>query len=124
MIPNEPTHTNMYTSMNNKVQLIGNLGSDPELKDIGNGKRMLRMNLATNERYKAADGEWKENTEWHPVVAWGKQAERLAEQVRKGSGMVVEGRLVHRSYEAKEGGKRYTTEVVLSDYRLLGAKAE
>jgi single-strand DNA-binding protein len=114
----------MYTSMNNKVQLIGNLGGDPELKDVGNGKRMLRLNLATHERFKAADGEWKDNTEWHAVVAWGKQAERLASVVRKGSGMVVEGRLVHRTYEAKDGGKRTATEVVLSDYRLLGSPKE
>jgi len=112
----------MYTAMNNKVQLIGHLGNDPELKEVGNGKRMLRLSLATNERYKGADGELKENTEWHPVVAWGKQAERLAGQVRKGSGLLVEGRLTHRSYETKEGEKRHYTEVVLGDYRLLGAK--
>jgi single-strand DNA-binding protein len=114
----------MYTSMNNKVQLIGHLGSDPELKDIGNGKRLLRLNLATNERYKGADGEMKENTEWHTVVAWNKQAERLAGQVGKGSGLLIEGRLVHRSYENKEGEKRSSTEVVLSDYKLLASKGE
>lgn len=114
----------MNTTMNNKVQLIGHLGADPELKDVGNGKRMLRLRLATNERYKAADGEWKDNTEWHPVVVWGKQAERLAGQVSKGSGLLVEGRLVHRSYETKEGEKRTSTEVVLGDYRILGAKGE
>lgn len=73
--------TTMNASMNNKVQLIGHLGADPELKDMGNGKRMLRMRLATNERYKTTEGEWKDNTEWHPVVVWGKQAERLAGQV-------------------------------------------
>jgi single-strand DNA-binding protein len=114
----------MNTSMSNKVQLIGHLGSDPELKDIGGGRCMLRLRLATNERYRTADGQWKDATEWHPVVAWGKQAERLATQVGKGSGLVVEGRLVHRSYEATGGEKRYTTEVVLTDYRLLGAKPD
>ena len=113
----------MNTSMNNKVQLIGYLGGDPELKDVGNGRQMLRMRLATNERYKTADGQWKETTEWHPVVAWGRQAERLAAQVSKGTGLVVEGRLVHRTYETGEGEKRYTTEVMLADYRVLGPKS-
>jgi single-strand DNA-binding protein len=83
---------------------------------------MLRLRLATNERYKGADGEWKENTQWHPVVVWGKQAEKMATLVRKGSGLVIEGRLVQRSYESKEGEKRYSTEVVLNEYQLLGAK--
>lgn len=112
----------MNTSMNNKVQLIGHLGADPELKDVGNGKRMLRLRLATNERYKTTDGQWKDNTEWHPIVVWGKQAERLAGQVGKGSGLLVEGRLVHRSYENKEGEKRMSSEVVLADYRVLDSK--
>lgn len=112
----------MNISMKNKVQLIGNLGNDPELKNVGNGQAMLRLRLATNERYKGADGEWKENTQWHPIVVWGKQAEKMATLVRKGSGLVVEGRLVQRSYESKEGEKRYSTEVVLNEYQLLGAK--
>lgn len=113
--------TQHIMNMNNKVQLIGHLGSDPELKDVGNGKRVLRFRMATNERYKGTDGEWKDITEWHPVVAWGKQAERLAGQVGKGSGLLVEGRLVHRNYETKEGEKRTSSEVVLSDYRLMSA---
>lgn len=114
----------MNTSMKNKVQLIGNLGNDPEIKTLAGGQAMLRLRLATNEKYKAADGEWKEMTQWHPVVAWGKQAEVLATLVRKGSGLVVEGRLVQRSYESKEGEKRYSTEVVLSEFQLLGGRPE
>ncbi|MBK9419147.1 MAG: single-stranded DNA-binding protein [Flavobacteriales bacterium] len=113
----------MSTTMKNKVQLIGNLGGDPELRTMTNGQHMLRLNLATNENYKGADGEWKSDTQWHPVVVWGKQAERLATQVRKGSGLVVEGRLVHRRYETKEGEKRFSTEVVLSEYQLLASPA-
>lgn len=112
----------MSTSMKNKVQLIGNLGSDPELKQVGNGHQMLRLNLATNERFKGADGEWKEDTQWHPVVAWGKRAEKLATLVHKGSGLLIEGRLTHRTYETKEGEKRSITEVVMNDYQLLGAR--
>lgn len=122
-IPNNNKPTTMNTTMKNKVQLIGNLGGDPELKEMGNGQHMLRLNLATNERYKGADGEWRSDTQWHPVVVWGKQAERLATQVRKGSGLVVEGRLVHRRYETKEGEKRFSTEVVLNEYQLLASPA-
>lgn len=112
----------MNTSMKNKVQLIGNLGKDPELKSLPNGQALLRLSLATNERYKSAEGEWKENTQWHPIVVWGKQAELLAGMVHKGSGLVIEGRLVQRSYESKEGEKRYSTEVVLSEFQLLGSR--
>lgn len=111
----------MNTSMKNKVQLIGNLGADPELKGLNNGQQMLRLSLATNERYKGADGEWKEDVQWHPVVVWGKQAERLSALVKKGSALMVEGRLVHRRYETKEGEKRFSTEVVLSEYQLMNA---
>ena len=76
----------MNTSMKNKVQLIGNLGKDPELKNVGNGQALLRLSLATNERYKTPEGDWKDNTQWHPIVVWGKQAEKMATQVRKGTG--------------------------------------
>lgn len=109
----------MMATMKNKVQLIGNLGNDPELKEIGKGQHMVRINLATNERYKGTDGEWKEITQWHPITAWGKQAERLAELTRKGTGLVVEGRLVHRNWETTSGEKRYSTEVALSEFHLL-----
>jgi single-strand DNA-binding protein len=113
------------TTMKNKVQLIGHVGNDPELKNVGsNGTAMLRLRLATNERFKAGAGEWKEDTQWHPVVVWGKQAERLAGQVRKGTGLMLEGRLVHSSYEAKDGSKRMSTEVVVSDYQLLAPRTE
>lgn len=116
--------TAMNTTMKNKVQLIGNLGKDPELKNVGSGQALLRLSLATNERYRTVDGEWKDNTQWHPIVLWGKQAEKLAGMVRKGSGLVVEGRLVQRTYESKEGERRYSTEVVVSDFQLLGSRVE
>jgi single-strand DNA-binding protein len=117
--------TKTMTTMKNKVQLIGHVGNDPELKNVGsNGTAMLRLRLATNERFKAAAGEWKEDTQWHPVVVWGKQAERMAAQVRKGSGLLLEGRLVHSTYEAKDGSKRVSTDVVLTDYQLLAPKTE
>ncbi|MCB9182539.1 MAG: single-stranded DNA-binding protein [Flavobacteriales bacterium] len=111
------------TTMKNKVQLVGHIGQDPDMRTVGNGKQMLRLSVATNERFRAAEGEWKEDTQWHPVVAWGKLAERLAAQVRKGSGLVIEGRLVHRGYEAKDGTRRISTEILLTDYQLLAGKA-
>ena len=110
------------SSMKNKVQLVGHVGQDPELKQVGSGQQLLRLSVATNERFRTGEGDWKDDTQWHPVVAWGKQAERLASQVKKGSGLVIEGRLVHRNYETKEGEKRYATEVVLTDYFLLASK--
>lgn len=109
--------------MKNKVQLVGMLGHEPELKGFGKDQHVLRLNIATNERFRGHDGQWKTDTQWHTVVAWGRMAEKLAVQVNKGSGLVMEGRLVHRRYETKTGEKRLSTEVVLSDYQLL-AKAE
>ena len=108
--------------MKNKVQLMGHLGNEPELKKLEGGQHLLRLNLATNERFRTAEGEWKEDTQWHPVVAWGKQAERIAAMAHKGSGLLVEGRLVHRRYETKEGEKRTSTEVVLTEFYMLAAK--
>ena len=114
----------METTKRNNVQLVGNLGNDPEVKDVKGGRRMARLSVATNERWKDASGDWKEDVQWHPVVAWGKQAELVADQLRKGSKVSLEGRLVHRSYEAKDGQKRYVTEVVLSGFRLVNAEVE
>lgn len=108
--------------MKNKVQLIGNLGKDPEIREVGrNNQAMARLSLATSERYKTAAGEWKEEVNWHAVVAWGPKAELVGQLMRKGSRVLVEGRLVQRNYE-KDGEKRYVTEVVLNDFQLMGAK--
>jgi single-strand DNA-binding protein len=115
---------NMETIKRNNVQLMGNLGNDPEVREVKAGRRMARMSVATNERWKDASGQWKEDVQWHPVVAWGKQADLVAEQLRKGSRVSLEGRLVHRSYEAKDGQKRYVTEVVLSTFHLANTEVE
>jgi len=114
----------METTKRNCVHLVGNLGNDPDVKEVKGGRRMARISVATNERFKDANGEWKEDVQWHPVVAWGKQAELVADQLRKGSKVSLEGRLVHRSYEAKDGQKRYVTEVVLSTFRLANTEVE
>jgi single-strand DNA-binding protein len=105
-------------SIRNKVLLIGNIGQEPEIKEMKTGK-MARFSLATNEAYKNAQGEKITETNWHNIVAWGKVAELVEQYVKKGDELVVEGRLVSRSYEDKEGVKRYITEVVLNELVFL-----
>lgn len=109
-------------SLRNRVQLIGNPGMDPEIKNLDNGNKLAKFSLATNEHYKNAKGEKLTDTQWHNVVAWGKAAELVEKFVRKGKEVGVEGKLVTRSYETKEGEKRYVTEVVLNEFLLLQNK--
>lgn len=107
-------------AMRNKVQLIGHVGQDPEVKDLEGGKKVANLTLATNDYYTNDKGERVENTEWHKVSAWGKTAEIIEKYVVKGKEIAVEGKLTHRSYEDKDGTKRYVTEVVANDILLLG----
>ena len=107
-------------AMKNKVQLIGNVGNDPEIKTLDGGKKVANLTIATNESYKNEKGEKVEQTEWHKVVAWGKTAEIIEKYVTKGKEVALEGKLTHRSYDDKNGEKRYFTEVVVSELLLLG----
>lgn len=108
----------------NKVQLLGRLGRDPEMKFTGDGsKAVTTVTLATNSRRKNAAGGWDEDTEWHSLVAWDKLAETLNEYGRKGSLIYVEGRLQTRQWE-KNGQKHSKTEIVISDLILLDSKGE
>jgi single-strand DNA-binding protein len=109
-------------NIRNRVQLIGRLGADPEVKSFESNKKMARMNLATNDAYQNAKGERIETTEWHNIVAWGKLAERAEEYLQKGMEVMVEGKLIHRQYTDKEGTKRYITEIEASDLMLMGIK--
>lgn len=106
--------------MKNKVQLIGNVGNEPEVKTFGEGKKLANITLATNDYYINDKGEKVEQTEWHRVTAWGKVAEIIEKYVSKGKEIAIEGKLTHRSYDDKEGNKRYITEVVANDILLLG----
>ena len=109
----------------NKAQLIGHLGKDPELRYTANGMAVATFSLATNERYKPADSdEWQDRTEWHNIVAWGRQAEVAGEYLAKGRQVYIEGRLQTRSWEGQDGVKRYTTEIVAHDLILLGGRGE
>jgi len=106
----------------NKVQLIGHLGADPEMKSFENGNAMAKMRIATNETYKNAQGELVTDTQWHTVIAWGKTAETAGKFLNKGSEVLVDGRLVHREYTASDGQKRHTTEVVVQDLIFMDKK--
>lgn len=108
----------------NSVQLMGNLGKDPEVREVKGGRKVARFSMATNDRWKDAAGNWQDDVQWHPIVAWGKLADRVAEQLQKGTRVTVAGRLVHRSYETKEGQKRYVTEVVMTDFQLVSTAVE
>jgi single-strand DNA-binding protein len=103
----------------NKVMLIGYIGKDPELRYIQSGTAVCTFSLAASETYKDRDGNQKEKTEWFNVVVWGKLAEIVGEYQKKGSRVYVEGKLQTRTYDDKEGIKRYITEVVMLDMVML-----
>jgi single-strand DNA-binding protein len=107
----------------NKVQLIGNLGQDPELKFTQGGQSVLNIRMATTERYANKEGERQEKTEWHSVVLWGKRAEALSKFLKKGRTIYVEGRIQTRSYE-KDGVKRYATDINAQQILLLGGNGK
>jgi len=107
-------------TLRNKVQLIGNLGQDPEIINLESGKKLARFTLATNESYKNSKGEKITDTQWHQVVAWGKTADIIEKYVLKGKEVAVEGKLTTRTWEDKDGMKRYTTEVVCNELLMLG----
>ena len=107
-------------TLKNRVQLIGNVGNDPEIKNLDGGKKLASLSIATNESYTNDKGERIEQTEWHRVTAWGKTAEIIEKYVTKGKEVAIEGKLSHRSYDDKNGEKRYITEVVVSGIQLFG----
>ena len=107
--------------LKNKVQLIGNVGQELTITNLESGKKVARLSIATNERYKNASGDLVQSTDWHTIVAWGKIAEIIEKYVKKGKEIAVEGKLSQRSYEDNEGVKRYVTEVVVSEILLLGS---
>lgn len=107
----------------NKVMLIGNLGQDPELRYTQGNTAVMNMRIATTESFLNRDNERQERTEWHTVVLWGKRGEGLQKILTKGNRIFVEGRLQTRSWEDKQGQKRYTTEVVATNVILLGGAA-
>jgi len=107
-------------SLRNSVQLIGHLGKDPEMKKFGEDKVMAVVNMATRERRKNEKGAYENYTIWHRLVAWNNTAQRIEKALKKGSEIAIQGKLVNRSYDDKNGIKRYVTEVHINDFTLLG----
>lgn len=106
--------------MLNKAMLIGNLGSDPEVRYMQDGTCVCNIRLATTERWKSRDGEQQERTEWHRVVLWGKLGEIAGQYLSKGSRVFIEGRIETRKWQDKEGNDRYTTEIRANEMKMLG----
>ena len=109
-------------TLRNKVQLIGNLGMNPEIKNLDGGKKLAKMSIATNESYKNSKGEKVTETQWHNLIAWGKTADIMEQYLKKGSEVAVEGKLINKSYTGKDGIKRYTTEIQVTELLILGKK--
>ncbi|TLM68176.1 MAG: single-stranded DNA-binding protein [Deltaproteobacteria bacterium] len=106
----------------NKAILVGNLGKDPELRYTANGQAVATFSLATTEKFKNKGGEQQERTEWHNIVAWGPLAEICGKYLTKGKQIYCEGRIQSRSYDDRDGNKRYITEIVISDMQMLGGR--
>lgn len=106
----------------NNVQLIGNLGNAPELKEFDSGKKMVNFSLATTNYYLNQQGQKVSNTQWHKLVAWGTTAEYINAYIEKGNRVAVSGKLTHRSYTNKENQTRYITEIAVNEILSLSVK--
>jgi len=106
----------------NKAMIIGNLGADPEVRSTGSGTRVATLSIATSRRWTGRDGEERERTEWHRVVAWDRLAEICEEYLSKGDRVYIEGRIEYRQWEGKDGQTRYTTEIRAREMIMLGGR--
>jgi single-strand DNA-binding protein len=109
-------------TLKNKVQLIGHLGSAPEVKNLEGGNTVARMRIATSSVYKNAAGEKVTDTQWHTVIAWGKTAEIAGRYLNKGSEVMIEGRLTYREYTTSDGQKRTSAEIVITELLMMDKK--
>ncbi|MES2589009.1 MAG: single-stranded DNA-binding protein [Bacteroidota bacterium] len=112
------------SSLKNKVSLIGRVGVKPEAKTVAGGYVVAKFSLATNERKKDKTGAWQDVTQWHNLIAWGKTAESIAKFTDKGVEIAIEGKLINNNYETKEGEKRYTTEIEVSEFVVFTPKTQ
>jgi single-strand DNA-binding protein len=108
--------------LRNRVQLIGNLGMDPEVKKFDSDRTMAKFSLATSQSYNNAQGEKVKDTQWHNLVVWGKLAETAGKYLKKGAEIAAEGKIIYRTYESKDGQTKYITEIVISDFMMLTKK--
>ena len=109
-------------SLRNSVQLIGRLGQDPEIRTFEKGSKLATFTIATTDSYKNQKGEKVEDTQWHNIVIWGKLADIAGKYLKKGSEVVVEGKLIHKAYETAAGEKRFFTEINVNDLVMVGSK--
>jgi len=107
-------------NLRNSVRLIGYLGKDPEAKQIEGGKSLARVSLATKEVYKNKSGEKIENTQWHNLIGWGKTAELMNTLLKKGKQIAIDGKIIYKTFEDRNGVKRTMTEIVVSEFVLMG----
>ena len=111
-------------AIKNKVQLVGRLGADPEIKVYGEDKKLANLRLAVNDRYKNIKGEWLDETQWFSLIAWSKLAIYVEKHLSKGAEVAVEGRLVNKSFIDKVGIKRTSTEIVLNEILILSKQKQ
>lgn len=111
-------------AIKNKVQLIGRLGADPEIKIYAENKKLAQLRLAVNDRYKNALGEWVDDTQWFNMVAWSKLAGYAEKFLLKGTEVAVEGRLINKNFTDKNGIKRVSTEVIVAEILILAKQKE
>lgn len=114
----------IMNALKNRVQLIGNLGMDPESKTLDSGKKFVKFTLATSESYKNADGKKVEETTWHNIVAWNGLADIAGKYLKKGHQVAIEGKIVYRTYEDKNKVTKYFTEIVANDLLMLKSPKE
>jgi len=109
-------------TLRNRVQLIGNLGMDPEVKNLEKGKKVVHLSIATNDTYVNKEGEKVKETQWHNLVVWGKLCDVCEKYLKKGTEVAVDGKLTNRKWEDKDGKLHYTTEIVVNELLMLGSK--
>ena len=108
-------------TLRNSVRLYGNVGKEPEVKTFENGNKVAHISLATSEKRKNQEGNYVEETTWHNLAVWGKPVDTIEKYVSKGDKLCIEGRLTNRAYEAKDGTKKWYTEIVVNDFLLTGS---
>lgn len=111
-------------NLRNSVRLIGKLGMNPDVKEIGKDKKLAKFSIATTDSYKNEAGEKVSDTQWHNIIAWGSQAKIAEKYLKKGNEVAIEGKLTSRSYSDKEGVKRYISEIVVNEILMIGGKKD
>jgi len=109
-------------NLNNSVHLLGNIGTAPEFKELSNGSSLAKFSLATNENYKNKEGKTVEKTEWHNIVVWGPQAKIVRDFMKKGSQVLIEGRITTNVWEDQDGKKHYRTQIIANEFLMLNSK--